>query len=130
MMLMFYVLDFGFYKYGMDEFFEFFFEYKFIFFFELVGRGKNKKMFDQIFILQVVKYVVEDVDVMGWFYCIFKLCFVKEYCLFVYEMLEWFLVFIFCDMEDVGIKVDLDMLCNLFKDFVKCMIKYEKVVYM
>lgn len=63
-MLMFYVMNVGLYGYGMDVLFEQYLGYKLILIKMFLGMGKLVIIFDCVFVVDVVKYVVEDVDIM------------------------------------------------------------------
>lgn len=73
MMLMFYVMNVGEYNYGMDVFSECYFSYNLILIKMLLGMGKFVIIFDKVLFEDVVKYVVEDVDIILCFWQKFKL---------------------------------------------------------
>jgi len=128
-MLLSYVLHAGEHGQGMDELAERYLDYKTISYDEVTGTGRERKRFDEVDIEKAGQYAAEDADITLRLWQYFKPQVVKEKLLTLYETIERPLTTVLGDMEHTGIKVDLQYLSTLSKDFATRMHEYEQDIY-
>lgn len=128
-MLLSYILDSGLHRHGMDLLSELHLEHKTISFKEVAGTGKSQITFDQVHIDKASEYAAEDADITYRLYQLFYERAVKDKILDVYETLEKPMIKILADMEEIGIKVDVNILKDLSKQFEKNIKDLEKKIY-
>jgi len=128
-MLLSYVLDSGLHRHGMDLLSELHLDHKTISFKDVAGTGKSQITFDKVYIEKASEYAAEDADVTHRLYHLFYERAVKDKILYVYETLEKPMIKILADMEEIGIKVDVNILKDLSKQFEKKIKDLEKKIY-
>jgi len=128
-MLLSYILDSGLHRHGMDLLSELHLDHKTISFKEVAGTGKSQITFDQVHIDKASEYAAEDADITYRLYQLFYERAVKDKILDVYETLEKPMIKILADMEEIGIKVDVNILKDLSKQFEKNIKDLEKKIY-
>jgi len=128
-MLLSYILDSGLHRHGMDLLSEIHLDHKTISFKEVAGTGKSQITFDQVHIDKASEYAAEDADITYRLYQLFYERAVKDKILDVYETLEKPMIKILADMEEIGIKVDVNILKDLSKQFEKNIKDLEKKIY-
>jgi len=128
-MLLSYILDSGLHRHGMDLLSEIHLDHKTISFKDVAGTGKSQITFDQVHIDKASEYAAEDADITYRLYQLFYERAVKDKILDVYETLEKPMIKILADMEEIGIKVDVNILKDLSKQFEKNIKDLEKKIY-
>jgi len=128
-MLLSYILDSGLHRHGMDLLSEIHLDHKTISFKDVAGTGKSQITFDQVHIDKASEYAAEDADITYRLYQLFFERAVKDKILDVYETLEKPMIKILADMEEIGIKVDVNILKDLSKQFEKNIKDLEKKIY-
>ncbi|MFM7673006.1 MAG: DNA polymerase I [Candidatus Fonsibacter sp.] len=128
-MLLSYILDSGLHRHGMDLLSEIHLDHKTISFKDVAGTGKSQITFDQVHIDKASEYAAEDADITYRLYQLFYERAVKDKILDVYETLEKPMIKILADMEEIGIKVDVNILKDLSKQFEKNIKDLEKKMY-
>jgi len=128
-MLLSYVLYAGLHGHSMDELSERYLGIKPISYNEVAGTGKNKLRFDEIEIEKAANYAAEDADITLRLWEYLKPKVAQAKLLTLYETIERPLVNVLERMELRGIKVDLQQLDALSKDFAVRMAEYEREIY-
>jgi len=128
-MLLSYVLYAGLHGHSMDELSERYLGIKPISYNEVAGTGKNKLRFDEIEIEKAANYAAEDADITLRLWEYLKPKVAQAKLLTLYETIERPLVNVLERMELRGIKVDLQQLAALSKDFAARMAEYEREIY-
>ena len=128
-MLISYTLDAGSNRHNMDTLSEIHLNHKTISFKELVGTGKNKLNFTDISLDKATEYAAEDADVTLRLYEYLKNRLDQEKLNKIYESFEKPMVKLLSKLEFNGIKVDIDYLKKLSKQFENKLKKIEKDIY-
>ena len=128
-MLISYTLDAGSNRHNMDTLSELHLNHKTITFKELVGSGKNKLNFIDIELDKATEYAAEDADVTLRLYEYLKNRLDQEKLNKIYEYFEKPMVKLLSKLEFNGIKVDVDHLKKLSKQFENKLKKIEKDIY-
>ena len=128
-MLISYTLDAGSNRHNMDTLSEIHLGHKTISFKELVGFGKNKLNFTDIDFDKATEYAAEDADITLRLYHYLKDRLDKEKLNKIYEYFEKPMIKILSKLEFNGIKVDVDYLKKLSKQFENKLKKIEKEIY-
>jgi len=116
-MLMSYCLHAGEHGQGMDELSEKYLGHTTISFDEVTGTGKSRKRFDEVEIEIAGKYAAEDADITLRLYELFKPQLAGAGVTTLYTTIERPLLVALARMEQRGIKVDVQKLAALSKDF-------------
>lgn len=126
-MFEFYIFDSVVGCYDMDSFFDCWLKYKIIIFEEIVGKGKNQFIFNQIVLEEVGCYVVEDVDVMFQLYLKMWLKLQQyEGLLNIFQYIEMLLVLVLFCVECNGVKIDFVVLYVYLQEIVQCLVELEQ----
>jgi DNA polymerase-1 len=128
-MLIHYVLDGGLRAHGMDELSAEHLNHTPISYQDVAGKGRDKKTFDFVPVMEATKYAAEDADIAFRLHAILKPRLVKQGKLAVYETLERPLVPVLCDMEREGIQIDPGLLRRLSNDFAQTQARLEKEIF-
>jgi DNA polymerase I len=128
-MLMSYTLDAGNHRHNMDLLSEIHLDHKTIKFKDVVGSGKNQITFDKVDIDKATEYAAEDADITFRLYKIFLEKLKNEKLLYIYELFEKPMIYILAKMENLGIKIDKDLLKKISKNFEIEIKKLEKKIF-
>ena len=123
-MLLSYSLGSGGIRHKLDTLIKFYFDHEAISFKELIGSGKDKKIFQEIPIDEAGKYAAEDADMTLRLWKKLKVLLIKENQTKIYEIIEKPLAKILIDMEKEGISINIEKLKDLSKNFEN---KIEKI---
>ncbi len=123
-MLLSYSLGSGGIRHKLDTLIKFYFDHEAISFKELIGSGKDKKIFQEISIDEAGKYAAEDADMTLRLWKKLKTLLIKENQTKIYEIIEKPLAKILMDMEKEGISINTGKLKDLSDNFEK---KIEKI---
>ena len=117
-LLMSFALDAGkAFNHGMDELAAQHFGHKCIAFAEVCGKGKGQLSFDQVPLRDATRYAAEDADVTFRLWQKLKPRLAREHATTVYERVDRHLVPVIAQMEQEGIRVDVDQLRTLSSEF-------------
>ena len=128
-MLISYTLDAGSNRHNMDTLSEIHLNHKTISFKELVGSGKKKLNFTDINLDKATEYAAEDADITFRLYEYLKNRLDQEKLNKIYESFEKPMIKLLSKLEFNGIKVDVDYLKKLSKQFENKLKKIEKDIY-
>ncbi|MGB0934598.1 MAG: DNA polymerase I [Alphaproteobacteria bacterium] len=128
-MVLSYVNDGSLHGHGMDELAELFLGVQTIKFQDVVGKGKAQKTFDYVELDKACEYAAEDADITLKLYNILKPKLFENRLVSVYETMERPLINILLDMETEGIKVDVERLQELSRDFTQRMAVLEEDIF-
>lgn len=128
-MVMSYVLDGTKNGHGMDELAKLHLDYKTITFEEVAGTGKNQITFDYVDLKRALEYAAEDADITFRLHTLFKKRLVTESAASVYENIDRPLISVLKDMEQTGVKIDVNYLDQLGKEFQKRLLELEKEIH-
>lgn len=125
-MLISYALEGGLHKsHGMDELSKRWLEHEPIKFSSVTGTGKSQKSFKHVKLEPATCYAAEDADVTLRLYHHLRPRLAREGLLTVYETLERGMPAVLAQMENEGIKVDIETLRRLSHDFSVRMSEFE-----
>ena len=96
---------------------------------EVCGKGKNQITFDQVDLDRATAYSAEDADAAFRLFGVFKSRLDVEGLVSIYEDLDRPLVPVLLDMERNGVRLDLDFLAGLGRDFEKDLARLEKEIH-
>ncbi len=96
---------------------------------EVVGKGKSQITFDLVPLDKALTYAAEDADITLQLYNILKPRLAKEKMTEVYETIERPLAAVLAEMENNGIKVDVQVLKQLSNTFAKQIVALETEIY-
>ena len=116
-MVLSYVLDGTKHGHGMDELAEHHFGLKTIKFKDVCGSGKNQITFDYVDLDTARDYAAEDADITRRLHVMLKKQLLDDKLVTIYEAFDRPLVDVLQMMEANGIKVDVEVLSGLSKDF-------------
>ena len=116
-MVLSYVLDGSKHGHGMDELAEHHFGLKTIKFKDVCGSGKNQITFDYVDLDTARDYAAEDADITRRLHVKLKMQLLDDKLVTIYEAFDRPLVNVLQMMEANGIKVDVEVLSGLSKDF-------------
>ena len=128
-MLMSYVLNAGRHKHGLDDLALLYLGHKTILFKEIVGKGREKKSFEQISFEDAKNYAAEDADITFRLWQIFRKSLINQKLFSFYSYIEKPLINVIKDMEVSGIKVDFDFLNKLSQKFERKLFEIEKNIF-
>ncbi|MBI1774315.1 MAG: DNA polymerase I [Proteobacteria bacterium] len=128
-MLISFVLEAGLHGHGMDELSELHLGHKTITYEEVTGTGKAQIGFAEVPLERALDYAAEDADVTWRLHQSLKPRLIAEHLLTLYETIERPLVPILAEMEAAGVKVDLDSLRLLSREFGAKMATIEAEAY-
>src|SRR5690606_1937017 len=127
-MVMSYILDGGKHGHGLDELGQLHLGRQLISYHDVVGKGKNKKTFDEMIPSDVLDYAAEDADVTLRLYHILAPRIVAEKQSSLYHEIDKPIVRILAEMESKGITVDRQVLQHLGAEFAVKMTAAEKKI--
>lgn len=124
-MLLSFCLDAGKNGHGMDELSLHHLEHRAIAFKDVCGTGKSQITFDKVAINDATKYAAEDAEITYRLWKLLKPRLIHDRVTTVYETIERPLIAPIAQMEQHGIKVDVQELNILSNDFGQRMAEYE-----
>lgn len=125
-MLLSFALDAGRNNHGMDELSIRYLDHRAIAFKDVCGTGKNQKTFDKVAINDATRYAAEDAEITLRLWQILKPRLARERMATLYETIERPLIIPIANMEQAGVKVDVNELTRLSQDFAMRMLELEK----
>lgn len=128
-MVLSYVQGAGLHAHNMDELSQRYLEHTPIAFKDVVGTGKNQKLFSEIAIETARDYAAEDADITLRLYELLKPMVIEKRLLNVYETYDRPLIPVLTAMEAEGILVDKQVLQGLSDDFEQRLAVLEKEIY-
>jgi len=128
-MVLSYVLDGGQHGHGMDELAKLFLDHDCIKFEHVCGKGKTAITFDRVPLDKALDYAAEDADVTLRLHGLFKERLLPERMVTIYERFDRPLVPVLAAMERAGIKIDLEMLRGLSRDFAQRLAGLEDEIH-
>ena len=129
-MLLSYTLDAGLNRHNLDTLSEIHLDHKTISYKDLVGSGKNKLIFEEVDLKKATEYAGEDADVTFRLFDILKNRLDEEKLNRIYESFEKPLVQILSQIEMNGIKINIEFLKKLSKNFTDKIKKIEKEIFL
>lgn len=129
-MLLSYVTAAGLHAHNMDELSQLHLNHKPIAFKEVVGSGKNQKLFSQIELEAARDYAAEDADITLRLHQTLKSQLIHDRLVSVYERIERPLIDVIVAMEQAGIKVAPDKLRAMSNEFEGKLEALEKGIHM
>lgn len=116
-------------RHGMDYMAETYLKYKTIHIEELIGaKGKNQKSMRDVAPETVCEYAAEDADITLKLKNIFDKEIRENKLEELFHNIECPLVYVLADMEWTGVRLDLDALAELSKEFSKELLQVEKEI--
>ncbi len=128
-MLISYVLDGSSHSHSMDNLANDMLGIETIKFSEVAGKGKSQITFDLVPLDKALTYAAEDADITLQLYNILKPRLAQEKMTEVYETLERPLAAVIAEMENNGIKINVQALKELSNNFAKQIAKLEVEIY-
>ncbi len=128
-MVLSYVQAAGVHNHNMDELSQRYLEHTTIAFKDVVGTGKNQKLFSEIEIEKARDYAAEDADVTLRLHSILKEAVIEKKLLRIYEQFDRPLISVLTAMEAEGILVDKAKLQGLSADFESRIEALSKDIY-
>ncbi len=124
-----FVLDGSSHKHDIETLSELFLGTKVILQEDLLGKGKDKKSMSDVLPQDMLTYAAQKAGIILCLYNVLKKRLVSEHLVAVYENLDRPIIGILKQMEDIGIKVDLDSLKKLSNTFSDNINVLEKQIY-
>ena len=124
-LLMSYVLDGTRHGHGMDELAMLHLGYKTITFDEVAGKGAKRVTFDYVPLEPATRYAAEDADITLRLYEVLKPRLPLERSAELYETIDRPLVAIVAEMERAGVRVDINVLAGMSRDFGEKLVQLE-----
>ncbi len=129
-MIMSYVLDSTKNLHNMDDLAKIHLNYSTIHYTDVCGSGKNQIPFDNVSLDKALDYAAEDADITLRLYNIFNERFKNESNLLkVYKDIDLPLLYVLFDMEEWGIKIDVDRLNVLSEEFQNILDELETKIF-
>ncbi len=128
-MLLSYLLESGERNHNLDQLSERLLDHKMIPITDLIGKGKKQGRMDQVEVARVAQYAAEDADATWRIEQILAPKVRAEGLWGLYADLERPLIAVLAGMEAAGIKVDVDLLRKLGREFAERMAAIEAEVY-
>jgi len=128
-MLLSYLLESGERNHNLDQLSERLLEHKMIPITDLIGKGKKQARMDQVEVARVAEYAGEDADATWRIEQILTPKVRNEGLWPLYADLERPLIAVLARMEAAGIKVDVDLLRKLGREFAERMAAIETEIY-
>ncbi len=128
-MVLSYLLESGERNHNLDQLSKRLLDHEMIPITDLIGKGKNQKTMDQIDVARVAEYAGEDADATWRIESILRPKVEEEGLWGLYGDLERPLIGVLAEMEAVGIKVDVDLLKRLSREFGDRLVAIEADIY-
>ncbi|HUY34380.1 MAG TPA: DNA polymerase I [Pirellulales bacterium] len=124
-----YLLDAGERNHNLDELAERYLQHTNIKIESLIGKGKNQKQMDQVSVAAVADYAAEDALVAWRLRPLLAEKLAENQQIELFETLELPLVEVLVELESNGIRVDVDRLAELSRQFGERLIRLEADIY-
>lgn len=123
-----YLLDSSSRRYSLSDMSMKYLDYKMSEYEDVAGKGKDQVTFDLVAVDKATQYSAEDADIAYSLVQILEKKLEEEGLLDLFYNIEMPLMFVLQDMEKTGIKVDVELLQQLSKDFARQMRRLEQEI--
>ncbi len=128
-MLLSFVLEAGLHGHGLDELAELHFGHHMISYDAVTGTGQKRISFAHVPLKEACDYAAEDADFTLRLHQLLKPRVVAERLLTLYERIERPIVPTVARMEEVGVRIDVNVLRELSQDFAARLASLETIIY-